>query len=180
MAKKEKNNDDIQSEILEELEITDENAETEVLEVLSESEILKQEIDAKQDAFLRLTAEYDNFRKRSVKERDMTFKSAVAFSAEAMLPVYDTLETALAQIEDENPHKKGLELTLKQLNEGFAKLGITPIGDEAGTTFDANLHNAVMHIDDDNLCDNVIAETFQKGFKIGDKVIRHSTVKVAN
>ena len=147
---------------------------------LSEVDTLKQELATKQDSLLRITAEYDNFRKRSAKERDMTFKTAVSFSAEAMLPVYDTLATAMSQIDDENPHKKGLELTLKQLDDAFTKLGIAAIDDAIGTAFDANIHNAVMHVDDENLGENVIAETFQKGFKIGDKVIRYSTVKVAN
>ncbi|MFI3226351.1 MAG: nucleotide exchange factor GrpE [Clostridia bacterium] len=167
---------------IEELEVN-ETVEAEVIEeveVLSETEVLQNEITAKQDAFLRLTAEYDNFRKRSAKERDLTFKSAVSFSAEAMLPVYDTLSSALNQIEDESPHKKGFELTLKQLEDAFTKLGISHIDDNVGTTFDANLHNAVMHVEDADLGENVIAETFQKGFKIGDKVVRHSMVKVAN
>ncbi|MFI3114642.1 MAG: nucleotide exchange factor GrpE [Clostridia bacterium] len=161
-------------------EVLDETVENEEVEILSETEILQKELDAKHDALLRVTAEYDNFRKRSVKERDLTFKSAVAHSAEAMLPVYDTLASALSQIDDDNPHKKGFELTFKQLEDAFTKLGISPIDDTVGTAFNANLHNAVMHVDDTSLGENVIAETFQKGFMIADKVIRHSTVKVAN
>ncbi len=163
----------------EDAEIIEETAEV-AEEILSETEVLQKEIDAKHDALLRVTAEYDNFRKRSVKERDLTFKSAVSHSAEAMLPVYDSLASALNQIDESNEHRKGFELTLKQLEDAFEKLGIKHIEDSVGTVFDANLHNAVMHVDDTNLGENVIAETFQKGFMIGDKVIRYSTVKVAN
>ncbi len=157
-----------------------ENQEEILEENLSELELLQKELDAKQDSLLRVTAEYDNFRKRSVKEREATFKTAVSFTAEAMLPVYDTLSNALKQVEEDNPQRKGFELTLKQLEDAFEKVGIVPIEDGVGTAFDANLHNAVMHIDDDSLGENVIAETFQKGFMISDKVVRHSTVKVAN
>lgn len=171
-------NNEQNEEILENEEVLEETVEETV--ELSETDKLKAEIEQKNDLYLRLSAEYDNFRKRSVKERDQTFKTAVSFSAEAMLPVYDTLTMALKQIEEENPHRKGLELTLKQLEDGFTKLGIEAIEDAPNTAFDANLHNAVMHIDDDSFGENVIAETFQKGFKIGDKVIRYSTCKVAN
>lgn len=171
------NNEEIIEDLVEE---TTEETVSEPEVELSETEKLQAELDAKQDTYLRLTAEYDNFRKRSIKDRETAFNNAVSFSAEAMLPVYDTLTMAINQAGDDENHKKGLELTLKQLEDGFAKLGIVQIEDAPGTKFDANLHNAVMHIDDDSLEENVIAETFQKGFKIGEKVIRYSTCKVAN
>lgn len=164
-------------EILEEVET---EVTEEVEDTRSEIEIAQDELSAKNDAYLRLMAEYDNFRKRTVKEKDVIRKDSVAYACQNMLPVYDTLTLAVSQMEDDSPHKKGMELTLKQLSDAFEKLGIEPILDDVGTVFDANSHNAVMHIEDDSLGANVIAETFQKGFKIGDKVIRHSTVKVAN
>ena len=176
MAKKEK------EEIVDQVETTETAEPTEVVEEVEKSEVdlLKEEISSKNDAFLRLMAEYDNFRKRTIKEKDSIRRDSLSIACETMLPVYDTLCVAVSQIEEESPHKKGVELTLKQLEDAFSKLSIERIEDSVGTAFDANLHNAVMHVEDENLEANVISETFQKGFKIGDKVIRYSTVKVAN
>ena len=98
----------------------------------------------------------------------------------ALLPTLDNLGRALAQPTEDAAYKQGVEMTYNQLMESFHSLGVEPIADEAGTAFDPNLHNAVMHVDDEALGENVIAEVFQRGFKLGDKVIRHSMVKVAN
>ncbi len=166
-------------EILENLEENEEETE-EVLEK-TEVEILQDEINAKNDSFLRLSAEYDNFRKRSAKEKSESYSNGVSKAVNELLPVYDTLSMALqGEMKEEDPHLKGLELTFKQLCEALKKLGVEEIDSERGTKFDANLHNAVMHLEDDTLGENEIANTFQKGFKIGDKVIRYSTVQVAN
>lgn len=172
--------EDLKDEVLEETleEVVDEVLE----EPKTELELLKEELEAKNDSFLRLTAEYANFRNRSTKERLDAGLNATSKAIEALLPIFDTLQMAISSADpsDESPHKKGLELTLKQLEDSFTKLGVTEIPSDQNTPFDANLHNAIMHIDDENLDSNVIAQTFQKGFKLGEKVIRHSTVQVAN
>lgn len=143
-------------------------------------EALQAQYDELNDSFLRMAAEYDNFRKRSTRERESTYADAVASAVKALLPVYDNLERALAQPTEDAAYKKGVELTQTQLLDALKSLNVTPTEDAPGTVFDPNLHNAVMHIDDEELGENIIAETFQRGFMIGDKVIRHSMVKVAN
>lgn len=141
---------------------------------------LQAKYDELNDSFLRMAAEYDNFRKRSAREREGTYSDAVAHAVKALLPTYDNLERALKQPTEDAAFKKGVELTLTQLVDALKSLNVTLTPDEAGTAFDPNLHNAVMHIDDETLGESIIAETFQRGFMIGDKVIRHSMVKVAN
>ncbi|MBQ9980782.1 MAG: nucleotide exchange factor GrpE [Oscillospiraceae bacterium] len=131
------------------------------------------------DTYLRLAAEYDNFRKRSQKEKEGIYADARANTVAALLPVYDNLERALKAECSDEAFKKGVEMTMTQLKEIFAKLGVEEIECE-NCPFDAAYHNAVMHIDDEAFGENTVAECFQKGFKIGDKVIRFAMVKVAN
>ena len=131
------------------------------------------------DQFLRLAAEYDNYRKRTAKEKESLWTDAKADTVQAFLPVYDNLERALKQETADEAYKKGVEMTMNQLKEVFARLGITEIEAE-GKPFDPNLHNAVMHIEDENLGENIVAQVFQAGFMLGDKVIRFAMVQVAN
>ena len=138
-----------------------------------------QELVVPKDQFLRLAAEYDNYRKRTARERESLWTDAKADTIQAFLPVYDNLERAMNQETTDEAYKKGVEMTMNQLKEVFAKLGVTEIA-ALGETFDPNLHNAVMHIEDENLGENTIAQVFQSGFKLGDKVIRFAMVQVAN
>ena len=131
------------------------------------------------DQFLRLAAEYDNYRKRTAKEKENLWTEAKADTVQAFLPVYDNLDRAMKQETADEAYKKGVEMTMNQLKEVFAKLGITEIEAE-GKPFDPNLHNAVMHIEDENLGENTVAQVFQAGFMLGDKVIRFAMVQVAN
>lgn len=131
------------------------------------------------DQFLRLAAEYDNYRKRTAKEKESLWTDAKADTVQAFLPVYDNLERALKQDTADEAFKKGVEMTMNQLKEVFARLGITEIEAE-GKPFDPNLHNAVMHIEDENLGENTVAQVFQSGFMLGEKVIRFAMVQVAN
>lgn len=131
------------------------------------------------EQFLRLAAEYDNYRKRTAKEKESLWADAKADTVQAFLPVYDNLERALKQETSDEAYKKGVEMTMNQLKEVFARLGITEIEAE-GKPFDPNLHNAVMHIEDENLEENTVAQVFQAGFMLGEKVIRFAMVQVAN
>ena len=144
-----------------------------------ELEALKATLADREERFLRLAAEYDNYRKRSQKEKESAWTSAKADTVLAFLPVYDNLERALKQETADEAYKKGVEMTMNQLKEVFARLGITEI-EAQGKPFDPNLHNAVMHVDDENLGENVVAQVFQAGFMLGEKVIRFAMVQVAN
>ena len=134
---------------------------------------------AKEDQLLRLAAEYDNFRRRSAKEKTEAYSKAKADAALAFLPVYDNLERALKQGTEDKAFLKGVEMTMTQLLNVLASLDIKPI-DALGKSFDPNFHNAVMHVEDETLGENVVAQVFQTGFIMGDKVIRFSMVQVAN
>ena len=134
---------------------------------------------AERDSHLRLAAEYDNFRKRTIKEKEASYGHGKADAVAKLLPVYDNLERALNQPTEDAAYKKGVELTMNELVKIFTGLGVEIFGNP-GDEFDPNLHNAVMHIDDENLGENVISQVFQKGFKIGDKVVRFAMVQVAN
>ena len=140
---------------------------------------LETELAAEKDKHLRLLAEYDNFRKRSQKERENIYSDVRADTIIKLLPVYDNLERALKQETADEAYRKGVEMTMKQLEEILAKLGVTAI-EAVGKEFDPAVHNAVMHIEDENLGAGIVAQEFQKGFKLGDKVIRFSMVQVAN
>ena len=134
---------------------------------------------AEHDKYLRLAAEYDNFRKRSIKEKDARYADAKADTVGKFLPVYDNLERALANETSDEAYKKGVELIMAELKKIMTGLGVEEFG-ESGDAFDPNAHNAVMHVENEELGENVIAQVFQKGFRIGDKVIRHAVVQVAN
>lgn len=139
----------------------------------------EEKYNAERDAHLRLAAEYDNFRKRSQKEKDGIYANGKADTAAKLLPVYDNLARALQQPTEDAAFKKGVELTMTELEKIFTALGIESFG-EAGDTFDPNFHNAVMHLEDESKGENEITAVFQKGFKLGDKVIRFAMVQVAN
>ena len=134
---------------------------------------------AETDRYLRLAAEYDNYRKRSAKEREAIFTDVKTDTVAKFLPVYDNLVRALAQETADEAYKKGVEMIMNQFMDVMTKLGVTEI-EAVGKEFDPEIHNAVMHVDDASLGENIIAEEFQKGFKLGEKVIRFSVVKVAN
>lgn len=131
------------------------------------------------EQYLRLAAEYDNFRKRSAKEKDGIYQDAKAETAKKFLPVYDNLERALKNETADTAYKKGVEMTMNELVKILAALEIIPFG-AAGEAFDPQRHNAVMHIEDETLGENVVAEVFQTGFAMGERVIRFAMVKVAN
>ena len=148
-------------------------------ETNAELEAAKAALAAQEDKYLRLAAEYDNYRKRTAKEKEALWTDIKADTAAAFLPVYDNLERAVNQPTADEAYKKGVEMTMNQLKEVFTKLGITEIP-ALGEQFDPNLHNAVMHIDDENFGENTISQVFQAGFQCGDKVIRFAMVQVAN
>ena len=131
------------------------------------------------DKYLRLAAEYDNYRKRTAKEKDGIWTEAKAQTVAAFLPVYDNLERALKQDTADEAYKKGVELTMKGLQDALTGLGVEVIP-ALGETFDPNRHSAVMHVDDEEAGENTIVEVFQQGFLCGEKVIRFAMVKVAN
>ena len=145
----------------------------------SELDTVKEQLAKEHDGYLRLAAEYDNFRKRSQKEKDDLYTLIKAETVGKFLPVYDNLERALAQETADEAYKKGVEMTMNQLVKVMEGLGVTSFG-EIGEAFDPARHNAVMHVEEEGLGDNVIAEVFQKGFIVGEKVIRFAMVKVAN
>ena len=159
------------------------SAEAELKQVLLKSqeraEQMERDLGASKDQYLRLAAEYDNFRKRSQKERESAYQDAWADAVSRLLPVYDNLERALGQPTKDEAYRKGVELTMAQLSEIFEKMGVREIPAQ-GSAFDPAFHNAVMHTEDPSLGDGVVAEVFQKGFLLGDKVIRTAMVKVAN
>ena len=141
---------------------------------------LKGEFDELKDQHLRLAAEYDNYRKRTAKEREQLYALAKGATVEALLPVYDNVELAVKQETADEQYKKGVLMIARQLDDVFAKLGVSEIPAARGDEFNPELHNAVMHVEDDTLSANRIAEVFQKGFELEGKVIRHAVVKVAN
>ena len=167
-------------------EVTPEEETEEVLEETAEETVQEPETNpweekynAEHDAHLRLAAEYDNFRKRTAKETDQTYNNGKSDAVAKLLPVYDNLERALNQPTEDAAYKKGVELTMTELIKILNGLGVEIFG-EAGEAFNPEMHNAVMHTEDESLGEGVIAEVFQKGFKIGDKVVRFAMVQVAN
>ena len=134
---------------------------------------------AQSDAYLRLLAEYDNYRKRSQREKDSLYADIKADTLLKFLPVYDNLVRALNQPTEDEAYRKGIEMIMTQFNTTMEKLGVEKI-DSLGKTFDPALHNAVMHVEDEEKGENEIVEVFQEGFRLGDKVIRFAMVKVAN
>ena len=139
----------------------------------------EEKYNAEHDQLLRLAAEFDNFRKRTIKEKEASYGNGKADTVAKMLPVYDNLERALQQPTEDAAYKKGVEMTMAELVKIFTGLGVEIYG-AVGDSFDPELHNAVMHIESEALAENTIAAVFQKGVKIGDKVVRFAMVQVAN
>ena len=165
-----------------------ENLEQEVEETTAEPQQDAQaeatpQVDEKlaqaEEKYLRLAAEYDNYRKRTAKEKESAWTNAKAQTVAAFLPVYDNLERALKQQTTDEAYAKGVEMTMKGLQDALSGLGVELIP-ALGETFDPNRHNAVMHVEDDAAEENTVVEVFQQGFTCGDKVIRFAMVKVAN
>ena len=174
------------AEAPQEEKVQDTPVQEEELEAPQQEEAEVQTPDPVQDAllqeqnkFLRLAAEYDNYRKRTAKEKESIWTDAKASVVASFLPVYDNLERALKQDTAEEAYKHGVDMTMTQLKEVLSKLGVTEI-EAAGQPFDPKLHNAVMHVEDEAFGENTVAEVFQAGFQLGEKVIRFAMVKVAN
>ena len=168
MAKKEK---EIQENPVE--ETVEETVETPAIDPWEEK------YNTEHDALLRLAAEYDNFRKRTIKEKEQSYGNGKADAIEKLLPVYDNLERALNQPTEDGAYKKGVELTMTQLVGILSGMGVEIFGN-VGDEFDPNLHNAIMHTEDAEAAENTITQVFQKGFKMGDKIVRFAMVQVAN
>lgn len=167
----------------EELGATEETSAETAEETIEEApEVTPESVKAEyEDKLMRLAAEYDNFRKRTIKERDLIAANSVGDAVMHLLPAMDNLARAIAALEgeDDNPAKQGFMLIARQFDEAFANIGIEKIP-AVGTEFDPNLHNAVMHVDDESVGDNMIVEELMPGYKYKEKIIRHSMVKVAN
>ena len=172
----------------EEKKINDQSQETEestqaqeqpTQETPAEEENQDEKLAQAEEKYLRLAAEYDNYRKRTAKEKESAWTNAKAQTVAAFLPVYDNLERALKQQTTDEAYAKGVEMTMKGLQDALTGLGVEVIP-ALGETFDPNRHNAVMHVEDDTAGENTVVEVFQQGFSCGDKVIRFAMVKVAN
>ena len=170
MAKKKKN-ETPEEETVETVEET--TPETEVVNPWEEK------YNTEHDAHLRLAAEFDNFRKRTAKEKELSYANGKSDAVEKLLPVYDNLERALNQPCEDAAYKKGVEMTMNELVKIFTALGVEIFG-QVGDAFDPTIHNAVMHTEDESLGENIISQVFQKGFKLGDKIVRFAMVQVAN
>lgn len=157
----------------------EENTETEVKETNTEENAIKAELEETTDRLKRLMAEFDNFKKRSAKEREGLYNSILSDIVSSLLPVVDNLENAVnVSTEDEN-YKQGVELVLKQFKDVLTSVGVQEI-ETVGTTFNPEYHEAVSSVQDESLGEKEIKEVYRKGYKIGDKVIRHAMVVVAN
>ena len=174
MAKKEKEKKETPVE-----EVIEETSVEETVEAAPEVNPFEEKYNAERDAHLRLAAEFDNFRKRTAKEKESSYLNGKADAVEKLLPVYDNLARALKQETADAAFKKGVEMTMTELVKILSGLGVEIFG-EVGEEFDPNIHNAVMHTEDESLGENVICQVFQQGFKMGDKVIRFAMVQVAN
>ena len=193
MAKKEEKRPEEEAKKTPEPEMTQDTAQAEpdgaqaaeetftvTREQMEKMEALAKTLSEQQDKYLRLAAEYDNYRKRTAKEKEAIYTDAKIDTITGMLGVYDNLERGLAQYGDEdNAHRKGLEMIFNQFKEALSKLGVTPI-EAVGAPFDPEKHNAVMHVEDENYGENTVVEVLQQGFMLGQKVLRFAIVKVAN
>ena len=139
----------------------------------------EEKYNAEHDSYLRLAADYDNYRKRTAKEKEQSYSNGKADTILKLLPIYDNLERAMSQDTEDAAYKKGVEMTMTELVKIFTGLGVEIFG-EAGEHFDPSLHNAVMHIEDDRVGESTITQVFQKGFKLGEKIVRFAMVQVAN
>ncbi|NLW64954.1 MAG: nucleotide exchange factor GrpE [Clostridiales bacterium] len=173
-------NEELAPEAVEEMS-TEAEKRAELLERMTkEAHKLAEELATEKDRCMRVMAEYDNFRKRSQKERENIYSDVRADTILKLLPVYDNLERALKAETEDEAYRKGVEMTMDQFKEILEKMGVAEIDAKTGDKFDPTIHDAVMHVDDDSLGEGVVVEEFQKGFRLGDKVIRFSVVKVAN
>ena len=173
MAKKEKKQEKPAEETVETVETAQEAPEVPAVDPWEEK------YNAEHDSYLRLAADYDNFRKRTVKEKEASYGNGKADAVEKLLPVYDNLERALNQPCTDEAYKKGVEMTMTELVKIFTGLGVEIFG-QVGEEFDPTIHNAVMHTEDESLGENVISQVFQKGFRLGEKIVRFAMVQVAN
>lgn len=149
-------------------------------EQVEKMELAAKQLESVKEQFTRLTAEYDNYRKRTTREKDAIYQNAKGDTIKTFLAVYDNLErAAAAEGGEDSPHKKGLEMIFQQFKELLAKEGVKEI-EAKGRAFDPELMNAVMHIEDESLGENVVAQVFQTGFELDGKVLRHAIVQVAN
>lgn len=149
-------------------------------EQVEQMELAVKQLESLKDQFVRQSAEYDNYRKRTTKEKESIYQDAKADTIKEFLAVYDNLERAAAVTDDaDSPHKKGLEMIFQQYKDILAKMGVTEI-EAQGMEFNPETMNAVMHIDDEQYGENVVAQVFQAGFQMNGKVIRHAIVQVAN
>ncbi len=160
-------------------EETAEEAPAEEKTEAADAEALRKQVETLNDRLLRTLAEYDNFRRRSQKEKEALYGDVKAETIAKFLPAIDNFERASTADSDFESYKKGIEMTVKQLFDILASLGVEAFG-EKGEPFDPNVHNGVMHEDNGELDENTVSEVFLKGYKMGDRVIRHATVKVAN
>lgn len=176
--------ENIQEEPIEELKESTKKApkpdklQAKIEELTAEIEALKAEIAEKDDKYLRMAAEYDNFRRRSREEKEGIWEAAMAETVAELLPIIDNIERA-ASFEGGDKVREGLEMIAKATGSVFEKLGVEAVG-APGDTFDPNLHNAVLHIDDESFGEGEIVEVFQKGYKKGKRIIRFAMVKTAN
>lgn len=179
MEEQEKQTQEQPAEVTEEYRPEAEETFTVTREQMEKMEALAGQLADLNDQHLRLAAEYDNYRKRTAKEKESAWTNAKAQTVAAFLPVYDNLERALKQQTTDEAYAKGVEMTMKGLQDALSGLGVELIP-ALGETFDPNRHNAVMHVEDDAAEENTVVEVFQQGFTCGDKVIRFAMVKVAN
>lgn len=174
--------EEVKNETAQEMPQEEAKAETFTVtkEQMEKMESLAKTLADEQDKYLRLAAEYDNYRKRTAKEKEAIYADAKIDTVKGMLGVYDNLERGIAQYGDEDsPHRKGLEMIMTQFKDCLTKLGVEPM-DCVGKPFDPEKHNAVMHVDDEQYGENEVVEVLQQGFTLGEKVLRFAIVKVAN
>ena len=168
-------------------EVKEQQPETEKVEAEAAQEPEKapeinpfeEKYNAEHDSYLRLAADYDNYRKRTAKEKEQSYSNGKADTILKLLPIYDNLERAMNQDTEDAAYKKGVEMTMTELVKIFTGLGVEIFG-EAGEHFDPSLHNAVMHTEDDRVGESTVTQVFQKGFKLGEKIVRFAMVQVAN
>lgn len=142
-------------------------------------QLLQEQCDQLNDKYMRILAEYDNFRKRSQREKEEIYPRATATTVEKFLPIIDNFERAMESPCSDETFKKGVEMIFQSFMKVMEDLHVEEIGKE-GETFDPQMHNAVMHVEDENYGENVVAQVLQKGYRIGDRVVRYAMVKVAN
>lgn len=176
MAKKTK--DEIENQQPETEQVPEPEAEK-APEAEAQTDPWEEKYQAEHDAYLRLAADYDNYRKRTLKEKEQSYGNGKSDAVEKLLPVYDNLERALNQPTEDAAYKKGVEMTMNQLVTILNGLGVEIFG-AVGESFDPNIHNAVMHTEDEATAENTITQVFQKGFKLGEKIVRFAMVQVAN